>query len=182
MGCHTWTYKKASSLTEEEKKHFVDKEIKDLENWWGFNETHKKVILTVEKWFKDGLISKDISPTQYALDMIQEYKNKLNDYRENGFDAYIRYHKNRCGAEMKTYNGELYVNIDFDVPCRVYGYHEEKFTDVDMFIDWLNNIDETFGYYNDSDEFVEGFSDKLEKIVRAYFEKHGKENLLIEFG
>lgn len=187
MGCHTWVYKKVKALTEEEKYVLVDKEIKSLQMWWGFKHSTDKVIREVEEWFandEQGLFVEETrSPVQYALDMIKKYYDKLNDYQENGFDAFIRHKQKDVGATLIKYNNELYVNIGFDTPCRVYGYPEDKFTDIDELIDWLKNTDNIIGYYvNNSCEFIEGFTDELENEVRNYFKKHGEENLLIEFG
>lgn len=193
MGCHTWTYKKVTALSEEEKQYFVGKEISELKDWWGFSIPIDEVVEEVTEWFNNDpqkLFAKEKRTSKkYALDMVQKYKDKLKDYQENGFEAFIRDYSSKPTAILKSYNGELYINIGFDDPCRVYGYPEEKFTDVDEFINWLKVTDNTIGYYqSDYDgfennvEFIEGFTEGLEKEIKDYFKLHGEDNLLIEFG
>lgn len=186
MGCHCWTYKTVESLTDEEKQYFVNKELDELKNWWGFKVSNEKVIKTVTKWFnsdKEGWY-KDVTetPKEYALNMIQEFTAKLNDVQEKGFDAIIANKDTSITPLFKEYNNKLYININFDYPCRVYGYPEEEFTDVNEFIEWMKITKHAVGYYEDNGEFISGFTEGLEKNIRSYFKKHGESNLLIKFG
>lgn len=187
MSCHTWTYKKASSLTNDEKQKFVDEEIKDLENWWGFKKSIEDISSCFQKLLKEQSLvwEKEFNgrtPKQYAKDLVKEYTDKLNNLKEIGFDGYIQLQKDRCSSLIETCNDELYINIGFDDPCRVYGYREDKFTNLEEFIKFLKTTDSIMGYWDSDSNFIEGFSDELETHVRNYFEKHGKENLLIKFG
>lgn len=186
MGCHCWTYKKVEYLTAEEKQYFVDKELTELKKWWGFKKSTEKVINTVKRWFNNdeqGLYE-DVkeTPEEYALNMIQSYKDWLHDVQEKGFDAIIANKDNSITPLFKVYNNKLYINIDFDYPCRVYGYPKEEFTDVNEFIEWLKITKYAIGYYENNGEFTSGFTEDLEKNIRAYFKKHGENSLLIQFG
>lgn len=186
MGCHTWTYKKVTALSEEEKAGFVNKELDFLENWWGFKKPVEDVIRTVEKWFEtqsELFEDETKTPTEYALDMIKEYKDRLNNYKSKGFEAFLNEYGDKLSSVLIEYNGTLYVNIGVDTPCRVYCYSEKEFTDVDEFINWLKVTDNSFGYYSyECSEFIEGFTVGLEQQIRNYFKLNGEDDLLIKFG
>lgn len=186
MSCHTWTYKKVSALSKEEKQKFINKEIDFLKNWWGFKKPFSKVVDEVSEWLKHQpqVFEEEFAgrtPEQYAKDLIKEYQNKLNLYENQGFSTYlIEYRHN--SHELITYKDETYIKIGFDTPCRIYGYREDKFTNVEDFINFLKTTDSDLGFYNDNNDFIEGFSSELEKRIRDYFKKHGENNLLIQFG
>lgn len=189
MGCHTWTYKKISALSESEKQDIVDKKIKDLSSWWGFNVSTDKVVERVRYWFendKQGLWTNETkTPEQYALSMLQEYKSKLKAYQGKGFDAVVEY--------VEEYHSEIYVdretkekywNIGFDDPFRMFGYPDVNFKNKDELLEYLKNTDNMIGYYDEKKEynFVEGYTEGLVKRIDEYFEKHGEDNLYLTFG
>lgn len=181
MGCHCWTYKNIESLTDEEKQHIVDEEIDNLKNCWCFLKPTEDVIRDVETWFNnEPELYKNITetPEEYVLRLINKYTYILNKIQENGFNAVVTHKR----STFKEYDGKLYVNIDFDRPCRVYGYPEEAFTNVNKLIKWLKISKDTVGYYKDNGDFVKGFTESLENNIREYFKKHGENSLLIEFG
>ena len=184
MACHTWTYKKCSALTEEEKSKITKLEIKNISSWWGFKKTYEEIVETVKEWknIYDFDIYKGKTPEKYASDLISEFVQKRDDIKRQGFQ-YIIQHKEEYGAKFKTIDGEDYFLIGCDTPLRVYKYSEEKFTDCETLLDWVRTLNpKSYGYYTIKGDWKEGWTTNLPIIVRDYFFKHGKENLYIEFG
>lgn len=184
MGCHTWTYKKISALTQEEKNNIVNEAIKEAKNWWGFQDTFENIVKKVSKWPSkytfDILNGK--TPEQYTVDMIDEFTEKLNRTVNEGLPYIIETLKDDSSRICEV-NGELYYKIGFNDPFRVYGYPSETFTNLESLLEWLKNYNNKIGFYDEiQQKFIDGYTQELENNIVEFFNKHGKDNLYIEFG
>lgn len=179
MGCHTWIYKKVSALTDEEKENFLTNYRENYNSWWGFELTKEELMRKIAKWEINYLKGKTIE--QYADDLIEKYSFRRDEANNSTFDNIVaKYGDNLTYIRRK--NRELYMFIKFDFPFRVFGYPEDKFTNVDELINWLKVTDNQIGYYDEDSEFIEGFSEELENRIRDFFKKHGENSLMVDFG
>lgn len=179
MGSHTWIYKKVSALTDEEKEKFLTNYREECNSWWGFKFTKEGLMKNVAKWGREYLKGKTIE--QCVDDLIEEYSFKRDEANNSTFDNIVtKYGENL--SHMRRENGELYMIIKFDSPFRVFDYPEDRFTNVDELINWLKVTDNKIGYYDEDDQFVEGFSETLENRIREFFKRYGENSLMVYFG
>lgn len=191
MGCHTWSYKKVKSLSNEEKINFLNKAIEDVKNWWGFTYSTDKLIQEVKDWYIEQPRLFNVEscgePEKYAIDMLKEYTAKRDNLISGGFDYWLNNIAIKEGYPVCfVHDGDVYVNIGFDDPFRLYGFPEEEFTDCEEMINWITKTKQSVSYCtkNENGEKIKinRFDDECAKRIRDYFEKHGKDTLLFDFG
>lgn len=181
MSYHTWVYKKAKSLTDEEKKVFTDRAVKEASNWWGFKHTKEEIVDIVRGWYKNqpGLYVGSGTPEEYATDMIKEFTERLDNLGD--FDQWLKSHEDDYPTCTK-YKGELYVNINVDYPFRFCSYSDICISSKQELLEFLQKQDPSMIGYTDWNDFIEGFTDELIKRIDDYFTLHGEDNLLFDFG
>lgn len=195
MGCHTWVYKKFKYCDNTHKKNFLEqcnKSIEyDFEPYEQFAKEMKEIVKDYMEYYQpDSKEYKDWEEYGKEENLKKRYKQrtrKFKPFKENGVteDNVLKYCKLKgIDAEYKIVKGELYLNVHFNYPFRVYGYPEDSFTNKDKLLKWLYKKDPHFyGYYDEvTYEFVEGYTDKLIERINKYFEDNGEDNLYIEFG
>lgn len=182
MGVHTWVYKKVSSLTPEEKTKYALKHLEDAKKWWGFDTPLEKIKDRLKR-IHDNIAHDDnnVSLDDYVKNIMGKYNKKVKDIEERGFDAIVDRRKEYL-ATFYECNGELYYLIATDTPFRSFAYIENDFTEVEPLIRYLRDNSKKVGYYNKNSTFVKGFSNNLERAIRAFFNKHTDNSLLINFG
>lgn len=184
MSVHTWTYKKVSALTDEEKNKCVEEKLKDVLRWHGFKYTFNELCTVVDGWFKrqpELFANRGISVEEYATNLLNEYTNYLNTIRYEGFDGIVKI-RDHYKVDFFEHNGELYYRLGCDIPFRCRAYSQDVFIDKESLINYLKQQDENMvGVYHDVAGFITDFDSVLNSI-NTFYEKHGENNLLIEFG
>jgi len=185
MGCHTWGYKKISALSEEYKNELVQDKIKEEENIWFFTASEEEVIKRTNEIYKgyanEGYekFSKGYTEKDYLRDY-KKYKNQIARLASEGFDYLIKLEKD--SAKIHKGKGEIYWNITFDKPFRVYGYPENTFYSREKLLKWLKSTKNIIGYYDENNRWQEGYSEELINSINDFYKEHGEDNLYFEFG
>lgn len=200
MGCHTWVFKRDRKFTSAEQKTVIEATLNSLSKPMPYEEWLETDFgkMAKESQFDERKIYEDSKAHCLTVETILRSAKKFADIPNDMLDL-LRL--DSIGMETSGFRASYfiigdwhYTHTDFDYPFRVYGYPEDTFTDVEELLSWLKkyseeNGDSVIGYYKDEAEdgtyyyeFVEGYTEELEKRIRKYFNKNGKKSLYIEFG
>lgn len=185
MGCHTWVYKRIKSLSHEELCNEIDSVIKERKNRWYMHCTVKEYTERMKKMLRDSSLPQeklsnvtaekrywDMRDENLRIISTLEKAKEINDYSivtgANGFSC-------------KISNNE-FIDWLFDSPFRCYENSNRQFTDPEELIEYLSTINPDRVTYCKYGKVEKGLTAELADEIRELFKKHGKENLIIEFG
>ena len=183
MECHTWVYRRIKSLSHEELTKEIDCVINERKNRLYMRVPAEEYASYMMKIFsRDSSLYKTVSyntllkrhseicqENERIIKML-EIAKESHDYDvvtgSNGFS---------CTASDKDF-----INWMFDSPFRCIKYCDQKFTDADALINYLETIDPKFIYDSETEE--SGLTDNLRDKIYELFKQFGENNLIIEFG
>lgn len=186
MGCHTWVYKRIDSMSREEINREIDCVINERLSRAYMVKSEDEYANKLVKLTKDS----SISPLSYS-DAIKRYKearyetNILIDKLKNA----------KCAGDLSlitekngfdTVNNDTYLFLCNDMPFRCFEYTDKQFYNKDELISFVHSVDPNNIVIYDYDEYnkesLNDSNNELDKRISEFFDKHGNNNLLIEFG
>lgn len=175
MSCHTWVYKRISSMSQDEINREIDCVIKERSQRFYMSSNEDEYANRMVKLTKDS----SVAPMSYT-DAIKRYKeareetqriiNKLEHAKITGDLSVITY-KNG----FDTTKNDTFLYLCNNNPFRYYEYSDEQFTDKDELISYLHSVNPNkIEIYNNEKS--------LDEQIYDFFSIHGDNNLLFEFG
>lgn len=200
MGCHTWAYRMIKPNEKKAVRNDIENMLKNDFRYVPDNSTEEERINSLMKTYDDAYGDSELNesdPTKEDIvNMVQEGNKKIHEYLKIVHDCDIKtlneifgYVGN--GVKYKFLNNHIYIECGFDVPIRIYGYPEDKFTDAEKFINWIKEKEAEYGEpiseiyvkdgYYDEEKRKQGFSDIMADRIREFW-KHYNNKVLVEFG
>lgn len=184
MGCHTWIYKKVSSLPKLEKNNILIKKLSDtINNQLAFKTDREEYIkklreLTVYSVEECGNFFDRYQAKKVQL--IQAVDEYINNPDATIF-AGIYKSMNPCSSNLYCYNNTYYYYVDVDKGFRCFSYNHNPFTSYAELIRFLETLPESsIKFYGDNNEYnIDGISEQLILYLIDLF-KH--DDILVEFG
>jgi len=142
----------------------------------------QKITKLIDKW---RVLANDPSTLEKEYNKRMKEKQKGITILERGDEEAFQFAISKLKyPDLVKYNGEKYIHISFDDPFRVSSsYSEKRITSEIELLEYIKNGGEIVVYYDDkTNKFIEGYTDALVERIHAFFEKHGKDNLLFHFG
>lgn len=185
MGCHTWTYRKTSTLSEDEKNLRVSTLLELYKGRYEKmldKETYMKREIDIHDRIREDIQDYPQYTEENYLSSLQRTKDKIQLLENSGFDGYCQI-KSYDTTRICYHNGEYYYRLHFDYPFRVYGYPEEVFTDKTELLEWLEEYSKNHivSTCDEDDNEIDGYTNQLVDNINDYYEKYG-DTLLFMFG
>lgn len=175
MSCHTWVYKRISSMSKDEINREIDCVINERKQRFYMSSNEDEYANRMVKLTKDS----SVAPMSYT-DAVKRYKeareetqliiDKLTLAKQTGDLSVITY-KNG----FDTSEDDTYLFLCTNTPFRCYEYTDKQFTNKDELISYIHSVDpKKIEVYNNDKS--------LEEQIYDFFKLHGDNNLLFEFG
>jgi len=202
MGCHTWAYRKfkQDEIDVIKQTMLVDLKHTDYSPDDHFDDDYiEKEIKLYRSLAKDEPQGGEIWKRAYDKDYLIKYLTRESKKRRELIDninkccdiesliPYVKkWQRFTISVDLKIVDGWIYKEIGFDEPCRIYGYYEDHFTDVDEFIGWIKKKESNGKvisrlYVHDERNYIDGMCNEMEKAIRDYWNKYDN-NVYVEFG
>ncbi len=183
MSCHTWIYKRIDSMSREEINQEIDCVINERLSRAYMSENEDEYANKMVKLTKDS----SISPLSYS-DAIKRYKEaryetslivkKLQEAKRTGDLSLITDINGFDTAENNTY-----LFLCNDMPFRCYEYTDKQCHNKDELIEFVHTVDSNnIAIYDENNNQHIGIPKDIDERISDFFDKHGINNLLIEFG
>lgn len=183
MSCHTWVYKRIDSMSREEINREIDCVINERLSRLYMRENEDEYANRMVKLTKDS----SIHPLSYN-DAIKRYKyaryetslivKKLEDTKRTGDLSVITNINGFDTAENNTY-----LFLCCNTPFRCYEYTDTRCFNKEELIEFVHTVNPNkIETYDENNHRYIGIPDDIDKRISDFFDKHGNNNLLIEFG
>lgn len=184
--CHTWIYKKITSITEEELIKLIDYAISERSNRSYMTCDPQEYAIKLRK-IANTSSGEEICKYRDIRVGIERYENAVqlnNQYIRLLTEAKLNKDFSILSNKILFERHPLfddYIFIDIDSPFTYCGYTEALYTnakDIITFL-WKCNTPENLSYIKYNNEY--GMSKDLETYIINMFDSYGAGNIIIEF-
>lgn len=204
MGCHTWAYRKYKQDEVNTIKKVMVKELMRCGDCTPNNKISNDYVdkqqsiykMLLEQYPDDKQFKKLSTDRNALIKHLEKTNKKTRTFIEKiekceDIKSLVplckQWHNMVISTDLKIIGDDIYKEVGFDAPVRIYEYPEETFLDAEEFITWIRQKESEGNpisrlYTGDDPRcFIDGICPKMEKAIRQYWKKYDNE-VYVEFG